>query len=60
MVKNADYPKLLLGISRPVSRNPEDVAKYVLGKFKEEEIIEYKTDIFLRAEDLVKKEFINI
>jgi peptidyl-tRNA hydrolase len=34
-VKNADYGKLLLGISRPTSRDPEVVAKYVLSKFKE-------------------------
>lgn len=50
---------MLLGISRPVSRKPEDVAKYVLSKFTEQEIFEYKNDIFLRAEGILTKEFLN-
>jgi PTH1 family peptidyl-tRNA hydrolase len=53
---NTSYAKLLLGIGRPVSRDPEVVAKYVLGKFREEEILELKEVIFPKAEELLLKE----
>ncbi len=36
-LKNNEFQRILIGIDRPVSRDPEDIAEYVLSNFSSQE-----------------------
>lgn len=50
-----DFRRLQLGIDRPVSHQPDDVAKYVLCNFSKSER-EGLAAMFVKAEQLLAKE----
>ena len=49
------FKKLLIGIDRPVSRDPEDVAKYVLSRFRREELEVIRSTTFPDGVELMDK-----
>ena len=54
-VKSKEFKRLQIGIGRPTSRDPEDVANYVLQNFRKNER-ESLSAVFVKAEELLKKE----
>lgn len=49
-----DFKRLQLGINRPASRDPDDVARYVLSNFNKTEREELNA-MFAKAEQLLVK-----
>ena len=51
------FNRLLIGIDRPRSKDPEDVSKYVLERFSENELNKLKKDVFPKISLEVEKFF---
>lgn len=52
------FKRLLIGISRPDSKNPEVVSNYVLSPFKKRELEELHFEVFPKALKMVEEEFL--